>query len=98
MLGLESVWVVVAPVRSSDLWLGRRGLFHAARLFVVGSLIAWYAWTQRARPMIFHMPADRGGAPGRARMALLPLAYGAMLHLPVWLVLAEMVGRRRPIP
>jgi hypothetical protein len=65
MLGYESVWVVVVPVqltelifpeRRNDLWLKTRGLVISSLVFLFGSYIAWFAWTQRARPMTFHVP------------------------------------------
>ena len=65
MLGYESVWVVVVPVqltelifpeRRNDLWLKTRGLVISSLIFLFGSYIAWFAWTQRARPMTFHVP------------------------------------------
>ena len=65
MLGYESVLVVMVPVQLTELlfphrrnvpWLRRRGLIIVSALFLFGSRIAWYAWTQRARPMIFHVP------------------------------------------
>jgi hypothetical protein len=63
MLGYESVWVVLAPVQLTELlfpergkepWLRRKGLVTVSVLFLVGSYIAWFAWTQRARPITFH--------------------------------------------
>jgi hypothetical protein len=66
MLGLESVWVVLAPVQLTELlfpdardrpWLRTRGLLTTAALFFPGCFIAWYGWTHRARPMLFHAPA-----------------------------------------
>ncbi len=65
MLGYESVWVVVVPVqltelifpeRRNDLWLRTRGMVISSVVFLLGSYIAWFAWTQRARPMTFHVP------------------------------------------
>jgi len=65
MLGFESVWVVLMPVQLTELlfrgrrdepWLQRKGLVTSGVLFLLGCLVAWYGWTQRARPMIFHVP------------------------------------------
>jgi len=65
MLGYESIWVVLIPVQITELifpsqrsgpWLRTRGLITAGIAFVVGSFIAWYLWTQRARPMVYHVP------------------------------------------
>jgi hypothetical protein len=65
MLGYESVWVVLAPAQLTELifperrnerWLRPRGLVIVSLLFVVGCFVAWFSWTQRARPMVFHVP------------------------------------------
>jgi hypothetical protein len=65
MLGYESVWVVLVPVQLTELifperrnepWLRRWQMVTVCVLFFVGSYIAWFAWTQRARPMKFHVP------------------------------------------
>ena len=64
MLGYESVLVVMVPVqltelifrnRSDEPWLRRRGLVTVSVLFLVGCYLAWFAWVQRARPMVFHV-------------------------------------------
>ncbi len=64
-LGYESVWVVVLPVQLAELifparrdepWVGQRGLILAGVVFVLGSLVAWYSWTQVARTKVLHMP------------------------------------------
>src|SRR5262249_13499577 len=64
-LGYESVWVIVLPVRLSELifpdrrkepWVGKRGLILASLAFLLGSFVAWYSWTQVARTKVFHMP------------------------------------------
>jgi len=69
MLGYESVWVVVVPIQVTELffprhagesWLRMRGSILACVVFLVGSRIAWYGWTQRARPRLhaaaYHPP------------------------------------------
>jgi hypothetical protein len=65
MLGYESVWVVLVPIQLTELifherraepWLRLRGLIAAALGFLLGSLLAWYAWIKRVRPMVFHAP------------------------------------------
>jgi hypothetical protein len=64
-LGYESVWVVLAPIQLVDLmfparreevWLGAGGFARAAAFFSLASFLAWYTWTQQARPLAFHMP------------------------------------------
>ncbi|WP_348264360.1 hypothetical protein P8935_07445 [Telmatobacter sp. DSM 110680] len=70
MLGFESVWVVLVPVQVTELifpdrgeqpWLRKRGLIATCLAFLVGCRIAWYGWTQQARPRLgaapYHPPA-----------------------------------------
>lgn len=61
----ESVFVVFLPVylvelifpaRRNDLWLRKAGLFVIIPLFLLGSILAWFTWTQIARPKVFHLP------------------------------------------
>jgi hypothetical protein len=63
-LGYESVWVVLIPVqftellfpaRRGQLWLGLRGVIAATAVFALGSVMAWFSWTQMARVKVFHM-------------------------------------------
>lgn len=65
MLGFESVWVVVVPVHVTELffsrcaavpWLRKRGAVVAGFFFLIGSWIAWYGWTQQARPRLHAAP------------------------------------------
>ncbi len=65
MLGYESVWVVLVPVQITELifpksrkqlWLKKGGLIISSLVFVLGSFIAWFLWTQIARPKTFHVP------------------------------------------
>jgi hypothetical protein len=65
MLGFESVWVVLIPVQVTELifpdrrekpWLGNRGLIATCGAFLVGCRIAWYGWTQQARPRLHAAP------------------------------------------
>lgn len=67
MLGYESVWVVLVPVQVTELifpdrrespWLRTRGLIATIVAFLVGSRIAWYGWTQKARPRLNVAPYD----------------------------------------
>lgn len=70
MLGFESVWVVLIPVQVTELifpdrreqpWLRQRVLIVTCVAFLIGSGIAWYGWTQQARPSLhaapYHPPA-----------------------------------------
>jgi hypothetical protein len=65
MLGYESVMVVLVPVQLTELlfpdrrrepWLKKSGLIISVAVFVLGSGIAWFLWTQIARPIVFHVP------------------------------------------
>lgn len=60
----ESVFVVLVPVMLAELiyptrrdrpWLSIGGLIPLAVFFIVGSLGAWFSWTQIARTKVFHM-------------------------------------------
>lgn len=62
----EPVLVVILPVHLVGLifpahrdgpWLGKKGLWMVIPLFLMGSFLAWYTWTQIARPKVFHLPA-----------------------------------------
>jgi hypothetical protein len=66
MLGYECAWVVLIPVKVTETlfpsragvrWLRRKGLIAATVAFLLGCRVAWYAWTQRAVPMVFHIKA-----------------------------------------
>src|ERR1700690_266819 len=61
----EPVFVVFLPVylaelifpnRRQDVWMSKGGLIAVVILFLIGSLMAWYSWTQIARPKVFHVP------------------------------------------
>jgi hypothetical protein len=87
MLGFESVWVVVVPVQVTELffprqarqaWLRKRGAIVACVVFLVGSRIAWYAWTQRARTVVLHAPPYH---PPHGLIALGFLAIAALIAL-----------------
>ena len=89
MLGYESVWVVVVPVQLTELffplravqpWLRKRGTILACILFLLGSRIAWYGWTQQARPRLHAAPYH----PPLALVALGFLAIAALVAL-AWL-------------
>jgi hypothetical protein len=88
MLGFESVWVVVVPVKVTELffpvqagrpWLRKRGSILALVVFLLGSRIAWYGWTQNARPRMnaapYHPPPELIALGFFAILALMVLAY-----------------------
>lgn len=106
MLGYESVWVVVVPIQLTELffprqarqpWLRMRGTIAGCVVFLVGSRIAWYGWTQQARPRLhaapYQPPLTMIALGLLASAALIALAYlvrGSSLPLPH--------DRRRTIP
>ena len=60
----ETVFVVFIPInlteiifktRSKELWIKKRGIYVTIILFLIGSFMAWYSWTQIARPAVFHV-------------------------------------------
>jgi len=88
MLGYESVWVVVVPVQVTELifarrrealWLRRRGWIVCVIAFLLGSRIAWYGWTQQARPRLgaapYHPPTAMIAGGLAAIVVLMGLAY-----------------------
>jgi len=88
MLGYESVWVVLVPVQLTELffprraaqpWLRKRGTIVACVAFLLGCRIAWYGWTQQARPRLhaapYHPPSGLIAMGLLAIAALIALAY-----------------------
>jgi hypothetical protein len=98
MLGYESVWVVVVPVQLTELffpcragqpWLRRRGIIAVCIVFLLGSRIAWYGWTQQARPRLhaaaYHPP-----------LGMIALGFGAIAVLIALAWLVRGFGQPRP--
>ena len=65
MLGFESVFIVLVPIQVTELlfperrdepWLRARGIVTSGIVFLIGSFVAWFSWTQMARPFAFHAP------------------------------------------
>lgn len=88
MLGFESIWVVVVPVQITELlfphkagqaWLRLRGSIVGCVAFLLGSRLAWYGWTQQARPRLhaapYHPPLALIGLGLAAIVALAAVAY-----------------------
>ena len=68
MLGFESVFIVLVPIQVTELlfperrdepWLRSRGIATSGLVFLIGSFVAWFSWTQMARPFAFHAPPYR---------------------------------------
>jgi hypothetical protein len=64
-LAYESVFVVFLPVvlvelifphRRDEVWVSRAGLVAVTIFFAIGCILAWYSWTQHARPNVFNVP------------------------------------------
>ncbi|HKW16442.1 MAG TPA: hypothetical protein VJO35_02930 [Terriglobales bacterium] len=98
MLGYESVWVVVIPVQVTELffpqhsrltWLRLRGIIIACIVFLVGSRIAWYGWTQQARPRM-------NAAPYHPPLAMIVLGFAAIAALIAIAYLVRNVGLSSP--
>jgi hypothetical protein len=64
------------PARKAEPWMSRAGILVSILLFAVGSLLAWYSWTQVARPLVFRVPLY---SPTPLAMALAFLAMGLLV-------------------
>ena len=73
------------PARKQEPWMGRTGIIVSILLFAVGSLLAWYSWTQIARPLVFKVPL----------YSPTPLALALALLVMVLLVVAALGPARR---
>jgi hypothetical protein len=51
-----SVVETIFPSRKQMQWISKGGLFVLLPLLLIGSLLAWYSWTQIARVKFFHLP------------------------------------------
>jgi hypothetical protein len=96
MLGFESVWVVVVPVKVTELlfparrelpWLRVRGWIVSCVVFLIGCRIAWYGWVKQARPRL-------GAAPYDPPVGLLAGGLAAIVVLIVLAYLLRGLGRR----
>jgi len=94
MLAYESVWVVLVPVQVTELlfparrdqpWLRRRGIIATCIAFVVGSFMAWYGWTQQARPRL-------GAAPYQPPIIAIAIGLAAIALLIVVAYLFRTLG------
>ena len=65
MLGYEAIWIVLIPIqltellfpaRRSECWLRWPARVASGAVFAIGSFMAWFLWTQQARPNAFHVP------------------------------------------
>jgi hypothetical protein len=83
----EAVFVVILPIhlvelifpdRREELWVSKIGLSATAILFILGSYLAWYSWTQIARPSVFHVPVYN---PPPGAMLIATSAIGVLIFL-----------------
>lgn len=60
----ESVYVVLLPILLTELlfparraegWMSKAGIIVSLVLLAIGSFLAWFSWTQFARPNVFHL-------------------------------------------
>jgi hypothetical protein len=80
----ESVFVVFVPIylaelifrRRDELWLSRVGMVVVAVLWIMGSFLAWFSWTQIARPTVFHVPVYN---PPLAAVAIAVVAIAVLI-------------------
>src|SRR6185437_15698445 len=47
---------LIFPKGKDGLWISRGGMFVVIPLFILGSFLAWFSWTQIARVKVFHLP------------------------------------------
>jgi hypothetical protein len=77
------------PRRAAQPWLGQRGIITACIVFLLGSCIAWYGWTQQARPRLhaaaYHPP-----------LGMIVLGCGAIAVLMALAWLVRDFGQPRP--
>lgn len=94
----EPVFVVVLPITVVELiypgrrqkpWIKKSGFFVLVPLFLTGSLLAWFSWTQIARVKVFHVPAYHLAPPA---------ALTAFAAIAILLYAAARTGRKKPQP
>jgi len=52
---------LIFPQRQKEIWLNKPGFIIVSIFFVLGSFMAWFSWTQIARPKVFHLEAYNPG-------------------------------------
>ncbi|HTL66854.1 MAG TPA: hypothetical protein VL200_04260 [Lacunisphaera sp.] len=99
-LAYETVFVVFLPIQLAELifprwrgepWLGRVGLIVTPVLFLAGSFLAWFSWTQIARTKVFHQPAFNPPllAVAAASVAIIGLVFTAVGPYRAWVARAS---------
>lgn len=101
-LAYESLWVVVLPTlaveivfpeRRNQPWLNRSGAIVTTLAFMIGSILAWFTWTQIARTKVFHQPAY---SPPVLWIGAAAALIGGLILAAVWLNPRQ--ARSRPAP
>lgn len=99
----ESVFVVFVPVylaelifpkRRKDLWLRKSGVIFIILLFFIGSFLAWYSWTQIARPKVFHVPAYN---PDIVKILIAVVIIAGLILLSLKLLTKNLVRITKPL-
>jgi hypothetical protein len=100
----ETVWVTMLPVllaerifpdRRHESWLSRAGAILLLILFLLGSFLAWFSWTQIARVQVFHLPPY---TPPVAAVIVSLLAIAAAIGTGLRPPRSGPVGRAPPAP
>lgn len=69
---------LIFPARREETWVSKGGFFVVIPLFLLGSFLAWFSWTQIARPKVFHIPAYN---PPLAAIAIAVAAIGLLIFM-----------------
>jgi hypothetical protein len=98
----EAVFVVILPIRLVELifirrreglWVNKAGLVVTAALFLLGGFLAWYSWTQVARPSVFHVPPY---TPPQGAILIAAAAIGGLVFIALGPF--EKALSREPVP
>ncbi len=99
----EAVFVVFLPVyltelifpeRRRGLWINRKGVITVLILFISGMLLAWYSWTQQARPQVFHVPLFNPPLPA---VIIAIVLIGGLVFLAIGPYRRSFLGQMNPI-
>lgn len=83
----ETVFVVFAPVylvelifpqKRDQVWMNKAGFCVVIFFFLAGAFLAWFSWTQIARPKVFHVPPYN---PSLLKVVLAATTIAVLLYL-----------------